>query len=267
MEAPFYARTKTGGIDMKIYNLEESLRSVGKDIEKLSEETIAKAKSQIKVLASQTYGMVIEKASSMLKSRRKDYVAAVGLKKIHSSKNEEIWAVTLGRSADWIENGKEAKNMLQDFLKSPKAKVAKDGSRYLTIPFEHSKNPSEMSAAELRIANYVKSQLKQHRLDRTIKQNGKPVIGRAATIDLTGPRAPVSKEGKPLLQGLTIYQHEVKGKSGKTRIKRDVMTFRIASDKQVGKGLWDHPGLKGAKIFDQVEKEIDTIWSELVRGL
>jgi len=150
--------------------------------------------------------------------------------------------------------------MLENFLASPKAKTAKDGGKYLVIPFKHNKKASDRSAAESKLAGYVQSELKKMGLDKTITDSkGKPILGRAATLNLDGENSPKSKQGNPILSGLTIYQRPMKTKAG-TKIARDIMTFRVASSKQLGKGLWDYPEKQGAKIFDEVYKELDNLW-------
>lgn len=68
-----------------------------------------------------------------------------------------------------------------------------------------------------------------------------------ATLNITGPKAPVSKFNRPLLQGLTVYQRQVTTASGKVMTKRDVMTFRVISEKQKGQGFGlkkQHQGLE-----------------------
>ncbi len=66
--------------------------------------------------------------------------------------------------------------------------------------------------------------------------------------------------GNPFLQGVAVYQNlDDKGK-----VQRSVVTFRIASSKQQGEAIWDHPGLQPVNIIDkawdwamtQVESEI-----------
>ena len=76
---------------------------------------------------------------------------------------------------------------------------------------------------------------------------GNPRLGLLHTIkDLQGPKpSKMAKHGA--LEGLSIYQ--TKTKSGK--VKRDIMTFRVVKDSHKEEGLWYHPGLKGAKLFEQ----------------
>lgn len=252
----------------KQYSIEEALKDLGKDIEDLSEEMVAKAKSQVQVLAASAHSMIVQKATAKLHSTRSTYIDALNIEKIDSSPNNEIWAVTLNESAKWIEEGQPKHNMIDYLVNGPKSKVSKEGHRYNVIPFQHNKPNSEMSAAQNKLASYVKTELKRRGLDKVITKDGKPVLGRAATVDLIDRGSPQSeKTFRPLLQGLTIYQREVKTKSGKTQIKRDIMTFRVASEKQKGTGAWDNPGRAPMNFFEETARELDVIWEKMLEEI
>lgn len=247
----------------KDYSIEQALRELGKDINDLTKDITQKAKGQVQALAAQAHSMIVSKAQSNLRSTRSIYIDALNIQKIDSSPENEIWSVTLDKSAKFIEDGQPWHNMIDYLVNGPKHKVGKDGKKYNIIPFKHNKPSSQMSLAQNKIANYVKGELKKRGLDKTITKDGKPVLGRAATLDLTGGKAPTSMN-KPLLTGLTIYQREVKTKAGKSMIKRDVMTFRVVSENQKGSGMWDHPARPAANFFDETAKELDIIWDKII---
>lgn len=252
----------------KQYSLEQALRGLGKDINKLTEDIAKEAKQQVQVLAAQAHSMIVQKAQTRLRSTRTQYIDALSIEKISSSEDNEIWAVTLNKSAGWIEDGQKAHNMIDALVNGPKAKVSKEGHKYNVIPFKQNKPSSEMSLAQNKLANYVKQQLKDRGLDKTITQNGKPILGRAATVNLgSGPVTPKPQWRSPLLSGITVYQREEKTANGKSRIKRDVMTFRVVSEKQKGSGLWDHPGRAAANFFEETSKELDVIWEQMVKDI
>lgn len=269
----------------KVYSLEESLRELGKEIESFTEEVKASARKEVQSLAGQAHAMIADKAERgnnkgfKLKSNRQQYVDNLDLQKIESSGNNEIWAVVLYKPAQYLEDGQPKHNMIEQLLGSnatvkkgsnvgqPWVKKGKNG-RYAAVPFEHSKPSSQMSLAQNKIADYVKKELKSRGLDKTITKNGKPVLGKAASLDLVGRGSPQhEKSWKPLLSGLTIYQREVKMKNGKSKIMRDVLTFRMVSDSQKGKGLWDHPGREGLHAFEEVEKELDILWNNTINKI
>lgn len=260
----------------KVYSLEEAMRELSKDISQFTEDVKKKAKAEVQTLAGQAHGMILEKAKSRLKSTAKIYTDNLDLQKIQSDETNEIWSVVLYEPAKWIEEGMPKHNMIDKLLGSNAmvkkgkntgknwVKKGKNG-RYAAVPFEHSKPSSQMSLAQNKIADYVKKELKARGLDKTITKDGKPVLGKAATVDLVNRGSPQHpKTWKPLLSGLTIYQREVKMKNGNTKIMRDVLTFRMVSDSQKGTGAWDHPGRPAANLFGETEKELDILWENLI---
>lgn len=251
----------------KVYSVEEAMKELGKDIDQLTSEIQAKAREGVQILAGQAHAFIVDKANTQLKSTREIYIDALDIKRIESSPNQEIWSVTLDKSAKWIEDGQPRHEMLDYLTKGPKAKTAKDGHKYTVIPFKHNKPQNKNSLAQQKLANFVKNELEKRGLDKTITRDGRPVLGRAATLNLSGKGAPTSKFNKPLLHGLTIYQREVKTQEGKTQIKRDVMTFRVASDKQKGSGLWEHPGRQAMNFFELAAKEIDVLWERMIKDI
>jgi hypothetical protein len=142
-------------------------------------------------------------------------------------------------------------------------------SRYTVIPFKHNKRPSDMSRAEMNLANYAKAELKARGLDKVIKDSqGRALSGKVATVNLTGPGAPMSRHNTPLLAGLTVYQTIMKNQqTGKETVRRDVMTFRTVSEKQKGTGKWYNKGMAGFRIFDKVQGQVDAAWGKMVAEL
>lgn len=247
----------------KQYSIEQAFKDIGKDIDKLTTEIKNRAKQQVQTLAGVAHSMIVEKANSSLKSTRQKYIDGLSIEKIESTDENEIWAVTLDKSAKWIEDGQSHHEMIDYLVNGPKHKTAKDGHKYVVIPFSH-KVSANKSLAQNKIARYVKSELKKRGLDQVVTKDGKAVIGKVASLNLTGDKAPTARFNKPILTGLTIYQREVKNKKGGTSIKRDIMTFRVASETQKGTGMWEHPGRQGLNAFEQVEKELDVIWQKML---
>jgi len=274
----------------KVYSMEEALRSLNKDINSFTEEVKNKAKKEIQTLAGQAHAMIgdkTEKGNSKgmkLKSTRQKYMENLDLLKIESSAENEIWSVVLYKPAQWIEDGQPKHNMI-DYLLGSKSMVKKGknagqswvkkgkNGRYAAVPFEHSRPSSQMSLAQNKIASFVKQQLKEHGLDKTITAaDGKPVLGRVKNDATRRLEEAMNRRGapqhektfRPLLSGIAIYQREVKMKTGKSKIMKDVLTFRTVSDSQKGTGAWDHPGREGFHAFEEVEKELDVLWESTI---
>ena len=262
----------------KVYSLEEALASIDKDINSFTGEVERKAKQEVQALAAQAHAMITEKAQSRLRSTRKIYTDNLDIQKIQSDSHNEIWSVVLYKPAKWIEEGQPPHEMIDQLLGSqsmvkkgsntgkPWVKHGKNG-RYAAVPFEHSKPASQMSLAQNKLANYVKRELANRGLDKMITKDGKPVLGKAATVNLNGPNAPIRKNNKQVLAGINIYQREIKTKTGKSMIKRDVVSFRMVSDSQKGTGDWQHHGRAPASFFEETSKELDVIWEKLVQKI
>lgn len=273
--------------DHKVFSVEQSMKELQKDIKDLTKQMADKAKRDVEILAGTAHSMILKKANSKLKSTLQMYTDNLDIKKIAGSGDTVTHAVILYKPAKWIEDGQEAHNMI-DMLLGSKA-ITKSGKnagqswvkhgkkgRYAVVPFEHSKSSNQQSAKQSKITEYMNKELEARGLDKVITRDGKPVLGKAATVDLIARGSPQSEKSfRPLLSGLTIYQSlklsktgaVMKNKKGEPRVRRDIFTFRIVSDSQKGKGLWDHPGSPGLKAFEQVAKDLDPIWESMMREL
>lgn len=248
----------------KEFDLEKQLRELGIEIGQISKEIENRAKQSMGLLQQQIYGKIIEKAQSKLRSTRSTYIANLGM----LNETDNLWVVYLKKEAAWIEDGLKAGDMRPDIIHSGKQpKISKEGHAYKVIPFQHNKNPQTVSRSQMQIQNIVKKELKSRGLDKPILVDGRPKLGRAASLDLVGKGMPTSKFNVPLLKGLTIYQREEKLKNGKSKLKRDVMTFRVISDKTKGDGSWERPHMEGAKLFEEVEKEVEQMWDQIFKDI
>lgn len=254
----------------KTYSVEKSLQDLQVDIKNFTDEVQQQAKTALQRLAVQVHSKIIERSNS-LKSTRSTYIQNLGM----TNEGDELYVVYLKKGAQWIEDGVKQGEMIDRLLHGGKSpKVVQDGpnkgKEYKIIPFEHSKTSNNMSLAQQRIAAYAKEEIKRAGLDKVITRGGQPVLGRAATLNISG--MPHGMKPKPvwksaLLSGLTIYQKEVKNAQGQTSIKRDIFTFRAVGEWQKGSGLWVHPGMKGLGAFAAVEKEVDQMWDAMIRDI
>lgn len=214
-----------------------------------------------------THAHIVEEANKRLHTRRGLFIEALSYFQI----SDDTWVVSLDAKARWIDDGMPDHNMLDDLLKSPKAKNAKDGSRYIVVPFRHSGGPTQLTPAQMNLLTTIKAHLK----DRGIPYgklehdaSGAPKLGRLHRFDVmkepikshNGPgqgRGPIGRPiqgptGIPVLKGISVYQRKITDKQGKESVKREIMTFRVASSKHREQGgRWDHPGLKPMKLMDE----------------
>lgn len=205
----------------------------------------------VKQLSAMTYARTIELANEKLKSTRKSYIDALDYKEIQPG----IWVVSLDAKMLWLEEGKSAGSMVDDLLRN-NAKTAKDGTKYKVIPFEHSKNPSDMSTRSQSLVSDLKRELKRQDIPfKKIEKNadGSPRIGKLHSLNIASP-LPTPRASYSIFHGLSIYQR----KTAEGKVKRDIMTFRIVSEKHKQTGKW--------YMADDIEarKFLDKAFEELV---
>ena len=121
-----------------------------------------------------------------------------------------VHIISLNEDALWIEDGHDAWTMYDKLGTSSKAKISKDGHKYMTIPFDHSKAPTENSPAAQEIVNQLKKELKSRGINyRKLELNsdGSPKIGKLHTFNFDSAR-PTDKAKFPSLHGVTVYQNK-----------------------------------------------------------
>lgn len=231
-------------------------------------ENVAKTAIQeaARNLSTQAYAHILEKAQSELHSSRDKYVGALGFTQV----SPDVWLVTLDQSAMWIEQGLPRHSMVENLLSSPKAKTSKTGERYLVVPFQHNKGPTSQTKAQKDLADTVKAELKKRKIPYgklETNELGKPKTGLLHSFNIMdrplkthqGPgqghgavgQVRQGTTGIPFLQGIRVYQKEIKDQaSGKSKIVKNIMTFRVVSSKHAGTSKWIYPGIEGKFLFE-----------------
>lgn len=243
----------------------------------------------VRELTIQTHAHIVERVQNRLHSTREKYLENLGYHQV----DESTWVVDLTPGAMFIEDGLPPnfdmiKGLLDDSPRpwakgqkpTGKTKTAKDGSRYRVIPFEHSKGPTQQAAGGRDLTETIMKELKRRKLPGigTIESgaDGKPKQGfirgfnimKAPLKTSDGPgqgKGPIGAvrqgpTGIPLLQGVRIYQRQVKDKQGNDHTKKFVMTFRVVSSKHEGQGRWVHPGLEAKHFFDEAYEWAANEW-------
>lgn len=216
----------------------------------------------VKGIAAATHAKVAQLAQENLKSTRDKYLEALqGFQEVAPG----VWVVSLNESALWIEEGLEAHDMHDKMLKK-NYKISKDGYKYRSIPFEHSKASDAQTGLEQNLVNQIRGHLKKQNIPfRGIERDasGKPRLGRVHTMNIPGPKMKKTHTAPPL-KGLSIYQS--KGPGGKVR--RDILTFRTISEKNKGTGKWFHPGVQPKHFMDKALEWAMRTWeSEILPGI
>lgn len=253
---------------MIFFNLDLGpLLSLSRELKPTVEQAM---KDAARDLAVQAHAHIVEEVQQKLHSTRQKYLDALSYTQV----DEDTWVISLDKPALFIEDGLPPnKDMLDGLLKSPKAKTAKDGSRYLIVPFEHKKGKTEQTQAQSTLTDTIKTEMKRKRIPFgkiETDAKGQPKTGLLHSFDILknpvksgqgpgqghGPTGSVRQgpTGIPFLQGVRVYQNKVKGKDGKESVKKSIMTFRVASSKHKGQGRWIHPGLEAKHFFDEAAK-------------
>lgn len=216
-------------------------------------------------LAVQTYGRIVELSQERLHTRRSMFLENL---RIDEGKNDEEATITLEGKAVWIDEGLPQDYLLDALLRSPKAKIAKDGSFYTVVPFNSGPNQAQadLTSYNKDLVNAAKEAMRKQKIPwaKISKDDqGRPIIGKITAVKNIktpnrwfGPgqgHGPLGEPrqghtGIPFLEGAAVYQREVEDKAGKNRVKRYVLTFRTASYKHPEK--WRHPGLEPTNIME-----------------
>jgi hypothetical protein len=225
-------------------------------------------------LAMQSHAHLIEQVQAKLNSTRQPYVDALSFQQV----NDDTWIISLDRKMMWLEEGMPEHEMLDNLLKSPKAKLAADGSKYLVVPYQHNKGPTQQTQAAQDLTATVKNALKSRNIPYgKIERDGqgKAKTGLLHSFDIMrnpkktqegpgqghGPIGQVRQgnTGIPFLQGVRVYQ-----KNTNTGIKRGIMTFRVASSKHRGSGKWVHPGIEPRQFFEETADWAMEQWEKII---
>lgn len=215
-------------------------------------------------LTAATRAKIVELANEKLHTRRAQFIEGLS----HFQVDETTWVVNLDAKARWIDEGMKEHSMLDDLLKSKKAKRSKDGSTYVVVPFQHNKAKQNLTPGQQMLLNTIKKELaKVGTTPNQIETNGRGEVklGLVRSLDITkapvstprrrigaGPTGQVAQgpTGIPILKGVRVYQKEFKNKAGETKVGRFVMTFRTASSK-MGPDRWRHPGLPPTNLLEE----------------
>lgn len=131
-----------------------------------------------------------------------------------------VWAITLGKEGLWIEDGVKPHSLIDTMLKSPKAKMGKNG-KYMVIPFTHTDsvmNVTSTNSLTTVLQNLAKKELKSANIPAkklSRDATGKPILGLVDSI-----KTPSSKT-----QGTLDYLEKNKFFYKKTNSPADISTM------------------------------------------
>lgn len=251
-----------------MFSLKKALEESGYNVDVLDLAVVETFRRAIGGLAQGAQNEWIRLAQSRLKTSRTDYIN--GLRQAESFvvtmvDGEPTYTISLvGDFPNSIEFGMPSFDMKAarpGWLGGGKAKIGKDGKRYVVIPMRHSQSSDSRvgytgQAAASDMQTQLKAAVKAYGLGSMVKTGG---------MVATGPvgRIPKNAPVHPYLQGLTRVQGATTGPSGKQRGSAQLMTWRIISENSPA-SAWIHPGIEARNLLAEVERWVDTQLKNLV---
>ena len=156
-----------------------------------------------------------------------------------------------------IEEGGKPFDMKEGFLKSSKAKISKDGKRYMTIPFRH-KTPN--SKVDVKMPNSIYRIAKSQNIEDTnrgIKLSELPKEFQIKSVNSQG-----YEHKAPIYEGIVKTMGSSEGRS-------QYFSFRRVSENSDPKS-WMNKGISARNIFDKtlstfdIDKEVGVEFDKII---
>ena len=231
------------------------INGISEQFKQMKEQIQKDLTKGVESLAVMSHAKLHELAKDNLKSTAKLYRDNIEF----SNPESGLWVVTLKAPAVFIDDGLQSHSMVDDLLKKG-AKISRDGSKYRVIPFEHSKPSSQQTPKAQELVSQIKQELKSRKINwKKIEYNadGSPRTGRLHSFSIDSEK-PSARAKTNALQNVAIYQTKKEDGS----VSRDVMTFRVVSDKHKEEGLWVHPGLPAKNLMEKTMEWLETTWEK-----
>lgn len=277
-------------------------QSIAEQLGVEKDNIMAALKEDVKTLAIRTHAFIIEKARSELEGYMLEaYLGRSGksgnlgtnIRLVHVS--DVLHVIELDQKAMWIEDGRKPTFMGDWMLQSAKTKTAKDGSRYLVVPFNLAhlagKRQGGSGAGIPALETMARSALQKVRPRIAAGKiaygaDGKPQLGSLTKVPIDEPDRTVSgffsrprsaemaaltglkaHEGIFYGKGAHLTQKKTRLLNGKESTSRDITTFRVLSSKHKAEGRWMYPEVKPFGAFDAAHKWAESQLSDMVGSL
>lgn len=229
------------------------MQAYGKAIQDGLEQTI-------QVLPAIARQQITAKAKGRLNSSLEEYLAA-----INTSYQDYVFVMELDKDswlANAVEIGVDGFDMTRGFFNSPKAKMSKEGFKYLHIPIDVDKNKSADSA------NTAKAQEYQRLIQQVLRKpkfNNSSVSAKAdgSVIEIQKLETDV-----PEMQGMyrsRKFRTADDFHSKKRGSNFQYMLLRTVSEKGSKTGArFQHPGIEPANLFKQLERDLPELFETML---
>lgn len=231
-----------------------TIRAFGAAIQSGLERSVA----AFPILAQQ---QINAKAKNKLHSTYENYMDAVNI-----NYEGHVLIIELDKN-NWLANATESGasgfDIKKGLLNSPKAKTGKDGQKYISVPMQKDKNRSSASMGT------EKGQEYQRLIEHVMRKPKFGLSNLQQGADGTVVESQKLITDEPKLQGFYRFRKLDSAKqfySGKTQgIPFQHVMFRMVSEKGSKTGAtWEHPGIKPAGIFRELERELPGIFETLL---
>lgn len=261
-------------------------------VENMGQEAVQRAAEMLPMLAESlavaTFSYIQKQANAKLKTSRRLYVENLKMDK----KGEDSYEIWLEPPAHWIEDGRQAGSMVDAILQGPgPLKHFKDGTPYKIVPFRHNSPPNLMTSTQVELRDVIREVFKEKGIEwgqpsQTAerrnaegfwKDGERLATRRIGSLDIMdkpvkthegkgqgqGPVGDVRQgmTGIPHLQGIRIYENDIKTSHGDLVTQKDVMTFRTVTAKHKEQGRWMHPGTEPKRLFDDGHRWASDKWA------
>lgn len=227
------------------------------------ERSVEQFQAALPGLAKQQMRAIIDRApeDKKLKTTKLAYLDALDA---HFSE-DGILVVELD-SNNWLvnalEQGVDGWDMKKTHLQSPKAKISKEGFRYLRIPLGKSKNAEPNTDKAKRIQEKIRQILVKPRYeplkmrDYHLRPDGSVhVLSRVTSKNPVLANDP-DLSGFYRVQKFASVQEKCGGKPPK---KTSYLMFRTISEKPGLEDKWQHPGLEKREFLRELQKVMDNV--------
>lgn len=163
--------------------------------------------------------------------------------------------------ANAVEQGADPWNMKEQFLRSPRARRSKRGFRYMRLAIPKDKQGGHASDRPESID--LQQKIRQA-LERPTFGPTKVRPGPDGTVGVT-EKVTSGQVGGLYRVRRFANMEEFKGR-GPARATQYVL-LRTVSDNPLARGKWDHPGIKAARIFPEVERWAESILPDILEKM
>ncbi len=281
---------------MTEFNFTVNAKEIADKLGEVTDDIGHRINDEVKRLSISTHAFVVAKANEELKGWRRQHFFGEENKNVRWNEvAPNIWVVEIDESVAWIEEGRDPVSMAtENWLLKPGSKglkTAKDGSTYKVIPFKQATSKGgRVSFKDPDMASMIRKTMrskgiKLNKIERD--QWGQPKLGVVEKLGnktkrksypekfFSEPRSKAtakqiglkSHHGHHFMDSAVVVQREVEGPSGKKRISRDVVTFRVVSSKHKAEGRWMYPRVEPLNSIPEAYKYAEAEWETIVKSL